>query len=263
MKDILHFSHANGFPIGSYKTLLSYLSDDFELGSIDRLGHHADYPVTDNWDHLVLELINELETSYNKPVYAVGHSLGGVLSMIVAAQRPDLIKGLIMLDAPLLTKWEAIGVNWSKRLGLIDKITPAAKTLGRQEEWESFAGALDYFRGKRLFQAFDNRCLNDYVTYGTVEIGGGKRRLHFDAATEIQIYRTIPDNLRLSKPLVMPSAVIAGNSSDVFKKHHGNKMKRQLGMSVNWVDGSHMFPLEQPKNTAGMIKQYITEWQRI
>ena len=97
MKDILHFSHANGFPAGSYSTLLSYLSDDFEIGMIDRLGHHKDYPVTDNWSFLVKQLIDYFECTYTQPVYAVGHSLGGILSMMVATQRPDLVKGLIML----------------------------------------------------------------------------------------------------------------------------------------------------------------------
>lgn len=261
MKDILHFSHANGFPAGSYKTLLSYLHDDFQIGSIDRIGHHEQYPVTNNWDYLVLQLINELETSYQQPVYAVGHSLGGVLSMMVAAQRPDLVKGLIMLDAPFLTHIEALGVNLIKRLGLIDKFTPAGRTLGRQETWPSIPAAEEYFRGKRLFQDFDGRCLADYVNHGTVEVEGGLRQLYFDAATEIQIYRTIPHDLNKTPQLSMPGAVIAGKESDVFKKHHGTKMQRQLGVSVDWVDGGHMFPLERPEQTAGLIKQYIKQWQ--
>lgn len=261
MKDILHFSHANGFPMGSYKTLLSYLDNDYEIGSIDRLGHHDDYPVTNNWVQLVDELITELETSYSQPVFAVGHSLGGVLSFMVAAKRPDLIKGLIMLDAPFLTKIEAVGLNWSKRLGLIDKITPAARTLGRQEKWSSLADAQSYFRDKKLFKRFDERCLNDYINYGTVEIDDGERALHFDARTEIKIYRTIPDNLHKTKKLAMPAVVFAGDSSDVFKKHHGARMKRQLGMKVEWLKGGHMFPFERPQQTAELIKHYLSQWK--
>lgn len=261
MKDILHFSHANGFPAGSYNTLLSYLDDDFAIGTIDRLGHHVDYPVTDNWSHLARQLIDHLEVSYQQPVYAVGHSLGGVLSMMVAAQRPDLIKGLIMLDAPFLTRFESKGLTWVKRLGLIDKVTPAGRTLGRQENWNSKAQAFEYFRGKKLFRAFDERCLNDYITHGTVEASGGHRTLHFDANTEINIYRTIPDNLHKTPRLKMPAAVFAGKYSDVFKRQHSFKMKRQLGMAVEWVEGSHMFPLEQPKQTAELIKYHLQHWK--
>lgn len=263
MKDILHFSHANGFPAGSYSTLLSYLSDEFEIGTIDRLGHHANYPVTNNWSFLVKELIDYFEHTYTQPVYAVGHSLGGVLSMMVAAQRPDLIKGLIMLDSPFLTTFEARSLIWVKRLGLIDRVTPSGRTLGRKEEWDSIEHASQYFRSKRLFRAFDERCLNDYVHSGTQPVRGGGRQLHFQADTEISIYRTIPDNLHHTKRLSMPSAVVAGKYSDVFKRQHGFKMKRQLGMSVSWVEGSHMFPLEAPEMTADLIKKYISTWQSI
>jgi len=261
MKDILHFSHANGFPAGSYSTLLSYLSDDFEIGSIDRLGHHENYPVTNNWSYLAQELIDYFERTYSQPVYAVGHSLGGVLSMMVAAQRPDLVKGLIMLDSPFLTTFESRSLLWVKRLGLIDKVTPSGRTLGRKEQWNSIDHAAEYFRGKRLFSAFDERCLHDYIQNGTQAVQGGGRQLHFKADTEINIYRTIPDNLHRTRRLDMPAAVIAGKFSDVFKRQHGYKMKRQLGMNVSWVEGSHMFPLEKPEMTANLIKKYLSSWQ--
>jgi pimeloyl-ACP methyl ester carboxylesterase len=263
MKDILHFSHGNGFPAGSYSTLLSYLSDDFEIGVIDRLGHHEDYPVTDNWSYLVKQLIDFFERTYSQPVYAVGHSLGGVLSMMVAAQRPDLVKGLIMLDAPLLTAFEAHGLKLVKRFGLMDKVTPSGRTIGRKEQWDSVEQASDYFRGKPLFSAFDDRCLNDYVNNGTQAQLDGRRRLHFNVEAEINIYRTFPTNLHRTKRLDMPSAIIAAKHSDVFKRHHGHKMKRQLGMSVSWVGGTHMFPLENPEITANLIKKYITSWQKL
>lgn len=261
MKDILHFSHANGFPAGSYTTLLSYLADDFDIGTIDRLGHHKNYPVTNNWSFLAQELIDYFERTYSQPVYAVGHSLGGVLSMMVAAQRPDLVKGLIMLDSPFLTRFESHGLQWVKRLGLVDKVTPSGRTLGRKEEWSDLEQAAEYFRSKRLFRAFDDRCLNDYIQNGTQPLHGGGRQLHFKADTEINIYRTIPDNLHRTRRLAMPSTVIAGKYSDVFKRQHGFKMKRQLGMSVNWIEGSHMFPLEKPEMTANLIKQYISSWR--
>ena len=261
MKEILHFSHGNGFPASCYTTLFSYLENDFEIGTIDRLGHHENYPVTDNWDHLIRQLIDELERAYSQPVFVVGHSLGGVLSMIVAAQRPDLVKGLIMLDAPYLTSFESIGLSWVKRLQLMDKFTPAGRTLGRKEVWSSVVEAEEYFRSKKLFQAFDPRCLKDYILNGTIDSGSGERALHFDAATEIEIYRTVPHNLSRLPKLAMPSAVIAGKDSDVFKKHHEKKMKRQLGMKVNWVEGGHMFPLEHPQETAELIKQYLLQWQ--
>jgi pimeloyl-ACP methyl ester carboxylesterase len=260
MKDIIHFSHANGFPAGSYKTLFSLLEPHFELGYIDRLGHHPEYPVTDNWGYLEQQLINELKSRYDRPVYAVGHSLGGVLSMMVASKHPELIKGLIMLDSPLITTFEARAVSVLKRVGMLDSFTPAGRTVGRKEEWQSISEAEDYFKGKKLFSRFDERCLRDYVNQATKQHENG-RRLHFDVDTEIKIYRTIPHNLYRTQRLKMPSAVIGGRQSDVFKRQHAFKMKSQLGMEVHWLKGGHMFPMESPERTVNMIRELIDKWR--
>ena len=134
MKDILHFSHANGFPAGTYRVLFEALSAHYDVRSIDRIGHNPDYPVTDNWRHLEAELIHYFEHHYRQPVIAVGHSLGGLLSLMVAVKRPDLVKALIMLDSPALSPLEANGLRLVKRLGLVDKVTPAGRTEGRRSE---------------------------------------------------------------------------------------------------------------------------------
>ncbi|MGE8487807.1 MAG: alpha/beta hydrolase, partial [Paraburkholderia nemoris] len=38
MKNIIHFSHANGFPASTYRTIFAELADDYELRSIERIG---------------------------------------------------------------------------------------------------------------------------------------------------------------------------------------------------------------------------------
>ena len=260
MKDTIHFSHANGFPAGSYKTLFSLLNTHFNIGSIDRLGHQSGFPVTDNWHLLEQELIKTLETQYDSPVFAVGHSLGGVLSMMVANKRPDLIKGLIMLDSPLITNFEARAVRVLKKVGLIDRVTPAGRTVGRKECWGSTEEALNYFKQKKLFSRFDDRCLHDYINEGTKASENGRRKLHFDVDTEIKIYRTIPHNIFQMKKLIVPAAVIGGRKSDVFKRHHALKMRNQLGMNVKWLEGGHMFPMERPDETAHLIRDLIKGW---
>ena len=260
MKDIIHFSHANGFPSGCYSTLFSLLDNEYEIGFIDRLGHQSEYPVTDNWRFLAQELIHFLETHYRRPVVLLGHSLGGVLSLMVADQRPDLVKGLVLLDAPFLTPFESRSVRWIKRFGLIDKVTPAGRTLGRKECWGSYDEALDYFKCRRLFKQFDPRCLKDYVHHATRNNEQGRRQLYFDAATEIKIYRTIPHNIYNISRLSMPIAVLAGRGSDVFKRHHGKRMEKTLQASLNWLDGGHMFPFERPEETAALIQSHVSAW---
>ena len=59
-RDILHFSHANGFPAACYRKFFSYLEPDFRISSINCIGHDPGYPVTDGWPHLVAQLIDHL-----------------------------------------------------------------------------------------------------------------------------------------------------------------------------------------------------------
>ncbi len=60
MKNIIHFSHANGFPASTYRTFFAELSDDYDIRFIERIGHDARYPVTRDWPHLVEELLDDI-----------------------------------------------------------------------------------------------------------------------------------------------------------------------------------------------------------
>ncbi|MAD46747.1 MAG: alpha/beta hydrolase [Oceanospirillaceae bacterium] len=256
MKDILHFSHANGFPGGSYRKMLSSLQADYNVQVIDRLAHNPVYPVTDNWAHLCDELIHFFEREYQQPVIAAGHSLGGLLSLMVAQRRPDLVKAIIMLDSPALTRLQANGLRLAKWLGMVDRITPGGRSDGRRAVWADRNEAFEYFRGKTLMKRFDPDCLRDYVEAGTEPCEEGVR-LRFDPATELQIYRTIPHNIRAVQPLSVPGLAIGGSESKVYRRVNGALMHSRLGMTVRWLPGSHMFPLEYPEKTAGLIRQWL------
>src|SRR5262245_28282326 len=119
-RDIIHFSHANGFPARSYDKLLGDLSRDFAIGWIDMLGHDPRYPVTDGWPYLVEQLIDHVARHYREPVIAVGHSLGGFLSFLAAVQEPRLFKALVVIDAPVVGYFKSKALQVSKRIGMID-----------------------------------------------------------------------------------------------------------------------------------------------
>lgn len=252
MKPILHFSHANGFPCGSYTALLTALSQHYDVRWTDRIGHHNDYPVSNNWVNLEQEMIHTFERSYTEPIIAVGHSLGGMLSMRVAAKRPDLIKAVVILDVPALSRAEALGLKLLKMLGLMDKVTPATRAVNRKAQWANSAEAIAYFQSKRLMRQFDPRCLQDYVRYGTEPIGE-EIRLRFDPSIEVQIYRTIPDSNVLRHPLTMPAVAVGGKESTILKPNQAARMQKKLGMGIKWLPGTHMFPLEYPEETAAAI----------
>ena len=58
---IINFVHANGFPAATYKTFLHYFNDDFTVIAHKKYGHNAHFPIHNNWQYLVDELIEYLE----------------------------------------------------------------------------------------------------------------------------------------------------------------------------------------------------------
>lgn len=253
MKEVIHFAHGNGFPALCYTQLFNELSLKFSLTYIDRIGHDDSYPVEDNWHHLVAEILASVRRQANQPVIAVGHSLGGVLSLLAAIEEPKLFKAVILLDSPMIGPFKSRVVFFAKVLKLIDYITPAAKTQGRREYWESHDELLAYLRTRDLFKTFTDACLDDYITYG-LEYKNNGFYLRFDRHIEYQIYRTIPHIIpKLKGRLLTPAALIYGDASKVIDRMDIRYMHSHFNIKNYPIKGTHVFPMECPKNTAQHI----------
>jgi pimeloyl-ACP methyl ester carboxylesterase len=257
MRDTIHFSHANGFPAPCYRKLFGFLEPRFDLGYIAAMGHDPRYPVTDNWPHLVEQLIDHLTSHYRRPVIGVGHSMGGYLTFMAAMQRPELFKAIVLLDAPLLSYFKARGLEMTKWMGIVDRVTPAASTRNRRREWDSAAQALAHFRSRGLFKRFDPDCLADYVRYGMVE-EGGHLRLRFDPEIEYRIYRTIPHHFAdYDSDLTVPAGFVGGSDSAEIQMVGLSMMKRRYGFRFRRVEGSHLFPFENPQSAANALTEMV------
>ena len=90
-----------------------------------------------------------------------------------AALLPELYHGVVMLDSPLPTWFDQTVIWAAKRLGFIDRLTPAGRTLGRREQFSSAEEARAYFAGKALFSSFDPECLEAYIEHGLEPAGQG------------------------------------------------------------------------------------------
>jgi pimeloyl-ACP methyl ester carboxylesterase len=250
VKPPLQFSHANGFPAPCYRVFLDALAERFDVRHVDRFGHDPRFPVTDGWRFLAEELIEDIERR-GAPVIGVGHSLGGYLSVIAAARRPDLFRAVILLDAPILSRFQGSALAFAKGIGLIDRVTLAGTTRGRRREWPSAEAALRHFRGKRLFRDFDPRCLDDYIRFGTVARDDGVG-LAFDTATEYAIYRTLPHDIaRAARRLAVPAGLVVGDRSDLMQRV--SLRTSRANFAIVTIEGGHLFPFERPAAAAGSV----------
>ncbi len=260
MKTEIHFAHANGLPSATYQVLLSELAERYQVNAIPLLGHDPEYPVTNNWSHLTRQLIHSIECQHKEPVIGLGHSLGGALTLMAALERPDLFKGVIMLDVPTFNYAESWLVNIAKATGFIDHITPAKKSKNRRTNWPDKVFAYEYFSKRRMFAKFHPQCLQDYVESALVENDQGTFDLGYRLDVELAVYRTLPHKMVLSRrQLKVPMGVLVGEQTDTVRKHQYKRMKNKLGFNGKRVPGSHMFPLEYPHDTARNIHQLVQQ----
>ncbi len=260
MAEIIQFSHANGFPALTYKTLLDSLQEQFIVHYIDMLGHNPDFPVAaDNWTDLSNELIYTLDSSDLGSVIGVGHSLGGAITLFAALSRPDLFKAIVLLDSPIFAFPKAKIVQWLKKIDRMSWITPGRRVMRRRIHWSSFEEALMFFRSRPLFKNFAEESLRDYVTYATQATEEG-RYLRFDPHIEAKIYHTLPHNYsEYKKKLQIPGVALIGKKSDVVHSMDQRNMEKKFNIRCKKVEGGHLFPFEYPIETAMAIKEAISE----
>ena len=257
---LIVFSHGNSFPAATYNVLFKNLrSRGFTVKAVDKFGHDPKYPVSNNWPHLVLQLrdfaAREVEKA-GEPAFLVGHSLGGFLSLMCAARHPELTRGVLLIDSPLLGGWRATALGAMKHTPLVGSLSPGSISRRRRNTWPTREAVLEHFRHKKAFAKWDEQVLRDYVAHCTHD-ADGHRVLSFDRDVETAIYNTLPHNLdRLLRrhPLKFPVAFIGGRGSQEMKQA-GMAMTEQVTKGrVMMLDGSHLFPMEKPVATAAAIE---------
>lgn len=257
----LIFSHANSFPAGTYRFLFELLrARGFDVHALDRFGHDERYPVTSNWPHLVQQLADFAEPlvqRWGQPAFMVGHSLGGFVSVMTAAQHPHLARGVLMLDSPLISGWRATSLEVAKRTQLVGNVSPGKISRKRRNMWPSRDEALALFQSKKAFARWHPQVLQDYIDQGLANTPEGQVTLHFSREEETAIYNNLPHNLNAllrRHPLRCPVAFIGGLYSKEMKQVGMDMTQRITHGRTMLVDGGHLFPMEQPHVTAAAIE---------
>ncbi|MEY4979041.1 MAG: hypothetical protein RLZZ352_1311 [Pseudomonadota bacterium] len=272
---LIVFSHANSFGASTYRLLLQTLREQgYRVCALDQFGHDPRYPVTSNWPHLVQQLADFASPEvqrHGEGAWLVGHSLGGFLSLMCAARHPQLggqpVRGVLLLDSPVLGGWRARTLELVKRTQLVGSVSPGKVSRRRRNSWPNEAAALEHFASKSAFARWHPQVLRDYVAHGTQDVtdaSGTRRMLRFDRDVETAIYNTLPHNLdRLLRrhPLQCPVAFMGGTQSQEMKQVGMAMTHRVVGKNhperLLMIEGSHLFPMEKPLETAQGIDHLL------
>ena len=256
---VIAFSHANGFPAGTYRLLFeAWQHAGWRVISVPRFGHDSAYPVSNNWPRLRDQLIDLIQAQApDQPVALVGHSLGGYLSLLASCKRPDLARCVVLIDSPVVAGWRAHSLRAAKFTRLIGRVSPGRVSNGRRHQWPSAGHALSHFAAKPLFARWDARVLQDYIDSGIEpdDLAGGVR-LSFSREVETRLYNTLPDHLGRLLQFRSPTCPVSfvGGRQSAEVRQAGMAATRALTHDrIEWLQGSHLVPMERPEATAAAV----------
>jgi pimeloyl-ACP methyl ester carboxylesterase len=101
------FLHATGFNALTYRTILAPLGERLHVVAVDLRGHgKTNLPAKlfgyAGWVRHRDDVISLIDKGIGAPVTLAGHSMGACVSALVAGKRPDMVRGLALLDPVIL-----------------------------------------------------------------------------------------------------------------------------------------------------------------
>ncbi|MDY7227751.1 alpha/beta fold hydrolase [Hyalangium rubrum] len=259
---VLHLAHANGFPPGSYRKLIELLKPRYRVFTLRSrcLVPGTDPQTLRTWDDMADELVHALRAQGLEGIIGVGHSMGGVSTLLASVKEPRLFRAVVALDPVLITGPRLLALHVLTVLGLRGRIPPANLARRRRESWNSREEAATSYRKKPLFQRFDPECFQDYITHGLTEAPGGGLRLTIPRDWEARIFETSPRAVwRKLRSVPVPALVMRGGDTDTLTPEALERVRRTLpGVRTEELPGTtHLFPLEQPEECVRRILAFL------
>ena len=258
-KPLLHFSHANGFPVSMYLPLMEKLSLDFRVLGLSLRGQDGLSQGILNWQRLATDLAGFLDTLSARSFVGVGHSIGAVTTLFCAARRPDLFSRIILLDPPLFSARLVFKIRLMRLLGQKRRFPPALRARRRHDGWEDRGQALDYFRRKDLFSGWEEVFLRAYVTYGLRPDPDGRMMLLCPPEAEARAFENYPvDVWSWVKKVRTPVLLVRGGNSEILSRDCCERFCRlcPTAQLLTVPGSSHFIPMQQSSDTIRLIRDF-------
>src|SRR5690606_11993015 len=126
------------------------------------------------------------------PVDLVGHSMGGYLSLMAAARLPTHVRGIVLIDSPLVLGWRKSIFETLKLTGLSARGGPAPVAARRRDRWTSREHAHEYFSAKAFVRSWAPGVLEDFLAHGLAPGQDGALSLRIAREAERDIYANLP-----------------------------------------------------------------------
>jgi pimeloyl-ACP methyl ester carboxylesterase len=251
---LLHFAHATGFNAETYRVLLSPLATRFHVTAADQRGHGfstlpARRGMAKGWTAYRDDLIKILERLDGGRAILAGHSMGGTVSLMAAALRPERVHGLVLVEPVLVPRFTRLMAFAARVQGANPGPNLADRAEQRRNTFPSLEAALKAYTGRGAFRSWQPETIADYLHGGLIADPAMQTlRLACAPAWEAETFRTTPLGMaRLARRVKCPIVVLYGTIGSTCRESEA-EIFRRAGARVIRIDGaSHFLPMELPE----------------
>jgi len=251
----IHFTHANGFNARTYAPILAALSGEAHLMASDLRGHGATTLPADpaqhtTWSTYPADLIRALDALGQRPYVLAGHSMGGTTSLLVASERPDLVKALVLFDP--------VAVNFPANIDR-NQIPLVVGTRKRRAVFADKGSARTAYTGRGAFKTWPAETLDAYLDGGLKPDPEGWR-LACAPEWEAQNFRLGPPDLyaaidAVRCPITMFYADESSTTSDELRDYI---RARHPTAQIERIPGTtHFLPMERPDLVQAALREAL------
>jgi pimeloyl-ACP methyl ester carboxylesterase len=270
--------HATGFNAMTYQSILAPLGFRARVAALDLRGHGrttltADPRKLKSWRRYRDDVIDWMDRHAPGGAVLGGHSMGGCVALMVAGKRPDLVKGLVLIDPVILHPrfyfWAHVfpPMNWFVRGGS----HMARQARKRRSRFDSPAAARASYDGRGAFRSWREPFLDDYLLDGLDRVDDNPPdseeqtwellcKPRWEAATFAAQRNTPWGALGKVRRRKIPITLVRAEHGSVMSEAVAAKATRKVPAMVMKLKrgSSHFLPMEAPYEVRDLLSSYIS-----
>ena len=247
--------HATGLCSAVWNPIAIKLSQTKHVMAFDQRGH-GDSDKSDSGNSFELigeDLASIIETLGESQIYAVGHSSGGIATLIADHLLSGQIAKAMLVETRILDGQGSGGIL-KKR---------ADQTRRKRTIWENRNTMYEAYRPRDAFKNWTEECFISFIERGTKLLPDGKAQLKCSPEIEASFYEQ-RENLVLSnyfKDLTAEYKILLGNYPEAQHIDDNDLvyfLNNVPDSSVKSMQiGSHFLPLEHPQVVFEEIEEFF------
>jgi pimeloyl-ACP methyl ester carboxylesterase len=266
--DALVFVHGSASDVRTWSNQLDFFPKRYRTIAYSRRFHAPNAPIPRDASDPIQVHVNDLASLIRmmgaEPAHVVGHSWGGLVSLLAAKQAPELFRSLVLIEPPVISMHVSIPPKATQLIGLLFSaprlalaiVKFGASVVGPSEKafrsGDDILAVEEFGRGvlsDRYFEALSEE------RYAQVWENRGPDRA-------LALYRGFPDLIGTSfSDVRLPVLLIGGGDSPRLFGLLIESLKERLpNARVQFIEnGSHILHEDQPEALNATIQEFLGE----